>query len=122
MFTTLPEGRCGQTDVLNRIIWIDERLNQAQRRSTLTHEAIHAARLDLYCTDRDEAKVEQAAARLLLPLCALLRVLPWAYGVDEAADELWVDVDMLWCRLNHLHPSERAAIKRAFAARDNTED
>lgn len=118
-FADLPDGECGYTDVELRTIWISNRLNQAERRSTLTHEAIHAARGDLECDERDELAVEQAAARLLLPIERLLHVLPWANGYDESAEELWVDVDMLRCRLQHLHPTERAAIQRAFAVRDN---
>lgn len=118
----LLDGIAGCTDVERRTIWLDKRLNQAERRSTLAHEAIHAARGDTECDERDELDVEQAAARILLPLDRLLHVLPWATSYHEAADELWVDPALLRCRLNHLHPSERGAIKRAFAARDNTEE
>lgn len=121
-FAVLPDGIHGCTDVELRTIWIDKRLGQAARRSTLAHEAIHAARGEHECDDGDDALVEQAAAQILLPLDRLLHVLPWATTVGEAAEELWVDVDMMRCRLDHLHPSERAAIKRAFAARDNTEE
>lgn len=120
-FVALPEGVSGCTDTEHRTIWIDKRLGQAERRSTLAHEAIHAARGDLDCGEREDALVEQAAARLLLPIERLLHVLPWAHTYGEAAEELWVDLAMLVCRLDHLHPSERAAIKRAFAARDNEE-
>lgn len=121
LYAPLPDDIDGMTDVEHRTIWIDSRLNQAARRSTLTHEAIHAARLDGECTDWDEDQVEQEAARILLPLDRLLHVLPWAHNLYEAAEELWVDEPLLRVRLDHLHPSERGAIKRAFAARDNTE-
>lgn len=118
----LLDGIAGCTDVGMRTIWLDKRLNQAERRSTLAHEAIHAARGDLDCDERDEVAVEQAAARILLPLDRLLHVLPWATTYYEAAEELWVDPAMLRCRVTHLHPSELAAIRRAFAARDNHEE
>lgn len=120
-FVDLPDGVAGETDTHRKVIWIDVKLSQAERRSTLAHEAIHAAAEHVACDPTDELEVEQAAARLLLPLESLLRVLPWAVSVGEAAEELWVDVDMLSTRLQHLHPSERHAIRRAFAARDNEE-
>ncbi len=118
----LPDGVMGETDVDTRTIYIDDRLNQAERRSTLAHEAEHAARHHRECSEWDDRDVEQAAAHILLPLDRLLHVLPWAVSVLEAADELWVDPDLLWCRLDHLHPHELSAIRAAFARRDNTED
>ena len=38
--------------------------------------------------------------------------LAWAHNLDEAADELWVDVETLEVRLAHLHPSERHYLRR----------
>jgi Zn-dependent peptidase ImmA (M78 family) len=122
LYTTLPDDLKGYTDAEHHTIWIDRRLDQAARRATLAHEAIHAARQDVDCSAKDEAEIEQEAARIMLPLDRLLHVLPWAHNLYEAAEELWVDEPMLQVRLDHLHPSERAAIRRAFAARDNTEE
>jgi hypothetical protein len=115
----LPDGVNGETDVDTCTIYIDDRLDQAERRSTLAHEAIHAAKRHRECNEWDELAVELAAAQILLPLDRLLYVLPWATTVVEAAEELWVDPDLLWARLDHLHPIEDAAIRRAFANRDN---
>lgn len=121
-FADLPDDVNGHTDVPHRTIWIDKRLGQAARRSTLAHEAVHAARGDLECTEADEAAVEQLAARILIPLDELLDAVVWAHTVDELADECWVDVDMMRCRLEHLHPAERAAVRRAIAIRDYHEE
>ena len=118
-FAVLPEGIRGCTIVETQTIWLDKRLNQAERRSCLTHELGHATAGHLESDDWDEAQIDQAAARQLISLETLLHVLPWASNVGEAAEEMFVDVDTLWTRLDHLHPSETQAIRRAFAARDN---
>lgn len=120
-FAPLPDGIQGCTVLAQRTIWISIGLGQAERRSCLAHELGHVAAGHDDADAWDEAQVEQTAARLLLPLEELVDVLPWAHNLREAAEELCVDVDMLWSRLDHLHPAERAAIKRAFAARDNEE-
>ncbi len=121
-FCRLPAGVKGLTDIETKTIWISNRLNQAERRSTIAHEARHVALGHAECDPETDAQVEQEASRALIPLSELLRVLPWARNTTEAAEELWVDTDLLRARLNHLHPSERAAIKRAFAARDDCEE
>lgn len=61
-FVMLPDGVCGETDRELRTIWIDKRLGQAERRSTIAHEAEHVARRDIVCDERDEEAVEHAAA------------------------------------------------------------
>lgn len=118
-FANLPDGVDGYTDTAVRMIVIGRHLGQAKRRSTLAHEAVHAARLDLDCDNRDEQAVEQLAARILIPLDALVGAVLWTRNLDELAEELWVDVPLLRCRLAHLHPSERATLKAAFAERED---
>lgn len=98
-------------------IVMDDRQTQVQRRSTLAHELVHAERRDEPCGSlildwRQELAVSQLAARRLIPIRALGEALAWAADVDEAADELWVDADTLRVRLAHLHPAERAYLKR----------
>jgi glyoxylase-like metal-dependent hydrolase (beta-lactamase superfamily II) len=43
--------------------------------------------------------------------------LPEALNHDlaEAADDLWVDEQLLRCRLRHLHPSERGYLQQRLA-------
>lgn len=119
-FGTLPDGVDGYTDTAVRMIVIDRRLNQAERRSTLAHEAIHAARLDLDCSEEDETAVEQMAARILIPLDRLIDAILWTSNPAEGAEELWVDLPMLQCRIDHLHPSERATIRAALSRREES--
>ncbi len=88
-----------------RVIWLDSRLLQVERRCTLAHELAHIRR---------ERAVERDAARYLLPdIHRVADAIVWSVGrLEEAADELWVDVPMLEARLSGLHPSERAVIER----------
>lgn len=81
------------------------------------HEAIHHLRDDGRCADdwweaKQEAVVDQTAAHLLIPLDALTDALRWAHNLAELADELWVDEATVRTRLDHLHPSERAWLRR----------
>lgn len=101
-------------------IVMDARQTQAQRRSTLAHELVHAERRDEPCGSlvldvRQEQWVSKEAARRLLPDIRVIgEVLAWAHTLEEAADDprLWVDVDTLVVRLRHLHPAERAYLKQ----------
>ena len=54
--------------------------------------------------------MEQATARALIELGALGEALSWSLDRHEVAEVLWVDVDTLMTRLQHLHPSERAML------------
>lgn len=81
---------------------------QAERRCTLTHELIHAERGDVDC----DGQVHREAARRLIDVRALGEAIAF-HGADlvHVADELWVDVDTLTTRLEHLHPAERGYLK-----------
>lgn len=104
---------------VDRII-MDRRLEtQRERRSVLTHELGHQARGDLPCGDdrldeRQECAVDQWAARQLIELPALADALKWSDDPDEVAECLWVTERLLWVRLNHLHPAERAWLRDAL--------
>lgn len=110
---------------------MDRRLGlQVDRRCALAHELGHAENGDLPCGDdrydaRQEARVEQWAARKLIELPALADALLWSDDPHEVADALWVTVELLEVRVEHLHPSERAwlrnALKSSLLATD-TED
>ena len=116
VWARLPEGVLGYTDHEARRIVMERSQLQAERRSTLAHELGHAIAgptLDHpWWRARDEAQVQRDAARRLLPLDELGDALAWSHTIEEAADELWVDVPTLQCRLDHLHPSERAYLRR----------
>lgn len=90
-------------------------MTQAERRSTICHEVVHLERgpAPKGYGRQDELAVSKEAARRLIPnVRALGEALAWACCPEEAADELWVDVGTLRTRLNHLHPAERAYLKR----------
>lgn len=102
---------------VNRLL-MDRRLElQVDRRCVLAHELGHAVRGDLPCGDqvldiRQEAVVEQWAAQKLIELPSLADAMRWSSDPHEVADELWVTVDLLRVRLAHLHPSEKAYLRR----------
>lgn len=89
-------------------------LTQAERRSTLTHELIHHERgcCAVEHQSKEEAAVERLAAKRLIGIEALADAMAWSNDPHEVADELWVDVATLQARLTHLHPAERAFLKR----------
>lgn len=122
-FAVLPAGVLGLTDTVGRRIHLDSRQPQAQRRCTLDHELKHAEDGDVGCQGpKRERVVSQESARRLISLDRLLSAAVWAHGVEELAEELWVDVETLRCRIEHLHPAERAALRRAIASRDGRSD
>ncbi|MGV9482096.1 hypothetical protein [Gordonia aichiensis] len=88
--------------------------DQAQRRSTLTHELVHDERRifpqDEVLQAREEETVERIAARRLIALDHLVDVLRWTRSTGEVAAELWVDVPMLQALGRSLTDAERAWI------------
>lgn len=104
-------------------IVMDGRQTQAQRRSTLAHELVHVERGDqpMGCDildARQESLVAREAARRLIGIRHLGEALAWAHDLAEAADELWVDEPTLRTRLEHLHPAERAYLRRRLQHQD----
>jgi Zn-dependent peptidase ImmA (M78 family) len=96
---------------------LNSRLCQFERRCTLAHEIVHHERGDDCGLDeREETAVHVVAAHRLIPLGTLAAAL-LTFGEDlhALADELWVDVATLRIRLEHLHPVERAVIRRRLA-------
>lgn len=104
------EGPRGWYDFDHQTISLRRGMTQAERRSTLRHELEHHYRGQYLeeLLEREELACEIAAARDLIRIEALGEVLAWTDCRFEAADELWVDVDLFHVRLAHLHPSERA--------------
>lgn len=118
----LPPGLLGYTDHQTRTIHLRAGMSQAQRRATLAHELQHVERGPVlrHLVDIDEAQVDEATARHLIPLESLLSAVRWCHqwNVAELADELWVDQATVRTRLAHLHPAERHAITRAVRSRE----
>ncbi|MCV2395968.1 ImmA/IrrE family metallo-endopeptidase [Actinotalea sp. M2MS4P-6] len=113
----LPDGILGTTD--GEHIWLDRRQQQAQRRSTLTHELEHLERGHAGCQPAAvEAEVEAAAARKLIPLVALAEAIVWACCEAELAQDLWVDPAMVRTRLMNLTREERDYIENVIALRE----
>lgn len=107
------------------IIWIGKGLTQAERRSTLAHELVHAERGDVACLsdwheNKQERRVSEIAARSLIPLTRLVDALLWSMDESELADELWVDADTVKARLDTLTGGERAMIDARLWAREAT--
>lgn len=122
----LPEGVHGQLRWSTRTVTLDRRLSQVQRRCTIAHELVHIERGPVPCSawlaEREEAAVEQEVARRLIKLKDLGEALAWARHASEAADVLWVTEDVLRVRLEHLHPAERAYLKRRMEFRHEAEE
>lgn len=97
-------------------IWLCRTLNQAERRSTLTHELQHLWRGPVprdshHATMREEQIVSALAARQLIPLAKLVDALRWTRDEYELADELWVDAPTVRCRIQCLDPIETAELE-----------
>ncbi len=112
----LPTGIHGLTQWPAGTVTLDRRLSQVQRRCTITHELVHIERGPVPDDDvlaaREESAVEQEVARRLIELKPLGEAMAWSQHVSEVADYLWVTEHLVEVRLKHLHPSERAYLKR----------
>lgn len=117
-FEVLPDGILGRTDFDDSTVTIAPDINQAERRSTIAHEVEHILRGWSPCTAREECQVDRAAAQKLIGIRELGEALAWSSDEAEAADELWVDVQMLRTRIKHLHPAERGYLRRRLAAEE----
>jgi hypothetical protein len=110
----LPEGIDAATRWADRTIWVRHGLSQVQRRCIIEHERQHVLRGPGYlCPITEERTVDVATAHTLIDLDDLIDAARWARSLPELAEELNVTQDVAHVRLNHLHPSERAALMRA---------
>lgn len=110
------------TSCPKRIALADD-LNQAERRSTLTHELIHHERgiPAEGCNEAEERVVDDLAARRLIALDDLVEAMVWHFGMgseDEIAEHLWVDRDTLVTRLRNLTDYESAYIANEIDRRE----
>jgi len=99
-------------------IYLCRRLDQAARRSTLTHEVVHLERgavpTDPRGHAREERVVSRIAARRLITIADLADGLKWTRDRSELAEHLWVDVPTLNARMESLDPIEVAELEHAL--------
>lgn len=114
------EGDAGWYDFDTQTISLRRDLDQAERRSTLRHELEHHARGTFTEADleREEAACELAAARDLIDVRRLGEAMAWSDSLRDVAEELWVDEALVALRIERLHPSERAYLRRRLAHLD----
>lgn len=112
-------GPKGLTNYADQTISLRRGMTQAERRSTALHECLHIERGPVLTTmvGKEEQRVERETARILLDdIRAIGEALAWAQDLNEAAEELWVDVELLTTRLANLHPAERGYLRRRLEA------
>lgn len=104
-------------------VTIDPTYPPPAQRCTLAHELIHVERGPVLdepvLTAREELAVEKETARRLIDVRDLGEAMAESDQLGHVAELLHVDPDTLTVRLTHLHPAERAYLKRRLAARED---
>lgn len=110
--------KLGHTTWHDKTITMDPDQDQAQRRSTLTHELVHVERgpWPEGFEEWEERIVDATAARRLISLDALADGMVWAYDVQELAAVLWVDEPTVFARVANLTEAEGQEIQRRLDA------
>ncbi|MEV8180299.1 ImmA/IrrE family metallo-endopeptidase [Specibacter sp. NPDC078692] len=109
-FIRMPDGVPGRTDGL-RVIWLDKRLQQDERRCALAHELVHMERGHDGCQSPGiEYQVCVETARRLILIEDLCSSAAWARSHQEHAEDLWVTPEVLTHRLTSLTPNETAQL------------
>lgn len=109
-WVVMPDQVPGRTNGVD-IIWMDKRLDQVERRCTLTHELIHIEQQHVGCQpEAIEEWVRAEAARRLIPIEDLATALTWSTSPLEVADDLWVTPSVLTDRLATLSTSDAATL------------
>lgn len=109
-FVRMPDGVPGRTDGI-RIIWLDKRLQQDERRCALVHELVHLERGHVGCQEPAvERQVRIETARRLIPIDDLCQHAAWANSIYELAQDLWVTPEVATDRLQSLTPTEMAQL------------
>lgn len=111
----LPIEIIGLTDFPVRAVTLDRNLSQAERRCTIAQEVEHIRRgpvpSEPVLAAREGPRwTRRSRARRLIDLHRLGEALAWAGTIEEG--EMWVDVDTLRVRLDHLHPCEVHFLRR----------
>ncbi|MGC0143191.1 ImmA/IrrE family metallo-endopeptidase [Pseudactinotalea sp. Z1732] len=113
-WTDQPPGLIASTDGRSRI-FMDTRLLQVQRRCAATHELIHIERGHTReCSPGEELSVRVETAHRLIGTFRLMDVMAWTESWEEAAEELWVTVEVFMDRLASLTKAERTAIQTMY--------
>jgi hypothetical protein len=101
----------------SRTVVLEESLSFREKRCSLAHEVVHVERRD-ECSQPAavEAEVHLVAARRLIDLVALARVLSWTHEPRIVADELCVDEPTLECVLASLSDDEVEHLNRVLVA------
>jgi hypothetical protein len=123
-FDLLP-GQDGCWRPADAEVVLDRRLTQAERRSTLAHELVHAEHNDEPCAcpvagAKQERRADETAARRLITLDQLADALAWTSDGHQLADELWVDVATVHCRLATLTEAERMYVSQRIWRREES--
>lgn len=125
LVTRLPVGQAWWLPDVRGIV-LDDRLDQAERRSALEHELQHVHAGDTCCdigpdggrqSRRQEVRADARAARTLITLDALADALVWCLGAEEVAEHLHVDRRTVSARIRGLTDSEKSYIDSRIAAR-----
>lgn len=113
--------KLGHTTWHDKTITLDPEQDQAQRRSTLTHELVHVERgpWPHGHEEREERIVDEVAARRLISLEALADGMVWAYDIDELATVLWVDAETVTARMATLTEAEGLEIQGRLDAAES---
>lgn len=109
-----------------RTIVVRAGLLLVEERATLWHELVHAERGDEPCVGRDQRRMEAAchreAARRSIDIRDLADAMCWSDDEHEQADQLKTTVEYLQIRKDprHLHPAERAFLRRRLDMKEHT--
>lgn len=108
----LPGGVDGLTLFDSNEILMRNGMEQAQRRSILTHELVHIERgpYPRWREPHEERLVCKEASRRLITIDQLADALVWCYDPYEVAEHLHVDVPTVIARLEGLTQSEAARL------------
>jgi hypothetical protein len=124
--TRLPAGQAWWLPQDEAIV-LDDRLNQAERRSALEHELQHALAGDTHCDPavqgarrigrRRELAADHRAAARLITLEQLADALVWCLSCEEVAEYLHVDHRTVRARILGLNADEKTYIEGRMAAK-----
>lgn len=113
-------GPMGLATYADQSVSLREDLTPAERRCTLMHELLHLSNgpQPWGLRAKEEEQVRRTTARVMLPdLEALAEALAWTgLALEEAADELRVDIHVLRKRLRHLRPAELRYLRRRLGS------
>lgn len=117
-------GVMGRTSHTGGFISLRRGMSWAERRCTVLHECLHVERgpMPRGLKAKDEESVRRETALRMIPeIGAVGDALAWSLSMEEAADELGVDIYVLRYRLKHMSPLERAWLHARLEADDAIE-